>query len=242
MNIIFALLRTQRISDIMRIENLHDARVPYHNIRPTFNYTWLENKHAVESSGYSWCTLQRDNWSCMGRHYRKALKSLEKTDARLDSIAPNARLLAEGNSYFAEVVLTLVCNTPKVIVYKFNGNHTNSFIAYSPTNNVTLLLVDNDVALSNWGSSGEPLLLTYLHETRYSPTSIVLSDLNTVSHIDKRVSTFTRRFPTANVTVWANPTHEDGALKSKDGHWCMPGYVNILARDMLGVLNFSVVL
>jgi len=55
----------------------------------------------------------QDNWICVGPHYAEHLARTAPFNATrlLSQFPPGTRIFAEGNSWFGELVLTLICQS-----------------------------------------------------------------------------------------------------------------------------------
>ena len=131
--------------DMHRIVRLHDPEDGNffgHGTRG--NWTWSENYQAVTAQGHRWCKLQRDNWSCVGERYAEVLSQTPTYDTSLtlSALPTGTAVFAEGNSFFAEHVTQIVCNTKEIVVHHGRGN---DMLAYIRNGDVTLLLLDNDI-------------------------------------------------------------------------------------------------
>jgi len=102
---------------------------------------------------------QKDLWICVGQRYAEHLAhtALFNTSRLMSEFPPGTRIFAEGNSFFAELIFTLVCQStddPQLKVWiparaggdladtnrSFNG-YPNSLIATWVDADVTLILL-----------------------------------------------------------------------------------------------------
>ena len=90
----------------------------FNGARSRGKWTWDENYRLVTAHGHRWCKLQRDNWSCVGDRYAKILSQTPAYDPSLTlaALPRGTRVFAEGNSYFAQHLGPIICNTEGVQV------------------------------------------------------------------------------------------------------------------------------
>ena len=117
-----------------------------------------------------WCgcipSRPQDNWICVGPHYAEHLARTAPFNATrlLSQFPPGTRIFAEGNSWFGELVLTLICQSvddPQLRVWNpiaaagreaehpFSVNHVAAWVEAD----VAIILLDNDDFWGTWGNS-----------------------------------------------------------------------------------------
>jgi hypothetical protein len=104
--------------DAEYLPHVHDPSHAFRGVRHGRKdaFTFQQVSDLVESEGHQWCSLYRDNWSCVGERYREMLRSTPPYNESLTFAAfpPNTTIYAEGNSWLAEIILTIMCNTKAV--------------------------------------------------------------------------------------------------------------------------------
>ncbi|KAH8058897.1 carbamoyltransferase [Aureococcus anophagefferens] len=82
-----------------------------------------ENYDVVSASDHEWCTLTRDNWACVGGAYAAVLnrtRPYRPWRFQLANLPLGTRVFADGNSYLAERMTTLLCGCHSTDVFKFD--------------------------------------------------------------------------------------------------------------------------
>jgi hypothetical protein len=123
-----------------KVKSLHDIKHPFRSFPPG---RMRENYDVVSASDHEWCTLTRYNWACVGDAYAAVLNSTRPYRPwrfQLANLPPGTRVFADGNSFFAERMTTLLCGCHSIDVFKLDGITGNSFLAHSAKNNATFLL------------------------------------------------------------------------------------------------------
>lgn len=123
-----------------RVQSLHDIKHAFRLFPPG---RMRENYDVVSASDHEWCTLTRYNWACVGDAYAAVLKRTQPYRPwrfQLANLPQSARIFADGNSYLAERMTTLLCGCHSTDVFKLDGNNMNSYLAHSAKNNATFLL------------------------------------------------------------------------------------------------------
>jgi len=192
-----------------------------------------------------WCSLQRDNWSCVGDKYIRMLKTtapFKIQSFNLFSLPSGTKILAEGNSYVAELIIPLFCESSyssSVDIYKLDGNISNSYLYKDKRRDIELLLIDND----SWDFHPEDLIKSLLR-VNFKPTLILLGHINDFEEKQRE----NRHFLNFNYryylfsTVFANSIMMNVSYNMQDknplpancrapdcgageGHQCLPGEV-----------------
>ena len=139
------------------------------------NWTFVKNE--VEEAGHPFCSLYRDNYSCTGERYKSVLRDTPLYNKSLDlnAFPRGSNIYAEGNSYLAQLVYSILCNTDEVdAVWLLDGLSGNSLYTQSSHKNVSLLLIDNyyDLQLN------PPETLTMMNTINYNPDYIIKGPIN----------------------------------------------------------------
>eukprot|EP00959_Pyramimonas_sp_CCMP1952_P003498 73481-Pyramimonas_sp.AAC.1 len=171
-----------RLADIIsslglyKLSGLHD---PTHGNwvgkKTRGNWTWGENYRVVREHGHQWCKLQRDNWSCVGEEYARILADVPTYDLSLTLAAlPNGtRIFAEGNSFLAQHVAAIVCNTVGAQVYVAHDTSKNDLVVYLESSDVLLVSLNNDCKYNYNYTRTVEFVRQHL-----KPTVVLLGDLN----------------------------------------------------------------
>jgi len=87
----------------------------------------------------------------------------------------NSRLFWLGNSFLGQLATTVVCNTEDAVVWSLEAEHGNSFLAYHPEANVTMMIVSNapEILVRKPKET-----FAMLERIRYVPDYFVLGSLN----------------------------------------------------------------
>jgi hypothetical protein len=85
---------------------VNDQHNDQHNVE-------IEHKFHNHHHHHHWCALYRDNWNCVGDRYENILNKTMPFDSRytIDKLKPGSRVFIEGNSYYAEVIYSWICET-----------------------------------------------------------------------------------------------------------------------------------
>ena len=77
----------------------------------TVGMTWESTQRAVKGTGHNWCGLMKDLWACDGNRYRDTLLKTAPyaPQARLRELPRGTRIYAEGWSYFAQMIIPIIC-------------------------------------------------------------------------------------------------------------------------------------
>lgn len=144
-------------------------------LRPSATYTWAEQRSSLAKAGRlnSWCILARDKWQCAGERYEEVLRKSPPFDTALslENWPRHLRVYAEGNSYFAELITQVACES-NAEVWKFVQG--NSLLASAPSSNATVLLFDNH---PYWMCSPKSAI-SLLKDIGYTPDVVVLGPVN----------------------------------------------------------------
>ena len=140
--------KSDDLSKIEKVVDLHNPNIPVRQIRPealNVLHNWTYVAQEITVSGHSWCSIARDNWSCVGERYKEMLKSTPIFNQSLSLLGfpPNSNIYVEGNSFIGELVYGFVCATTNVDVWILDGVGGDSIIAHVPATNVTLFLLCN---------------------------------------------------------------------------------------------------
>ena len=245
---------------------LHNASNMVHSIRSAAkktpnvggaNLTWPVVERTVARSGHPMCALIRDNWACQGARYGAVLQStpLFNQSLALGAFPRGARIIAQGNSYFAQKIDTILCNS-RVDIWHDSGA-TNSLVAVDDENDIVLLLLDNH---ARWNRNQTATVAAIHASLMGAPSLVLLGDLNGNSHDSsphyehsypsERRSFWRGTFPNAFVFEfgealkgeWELPRGcEANFYDCRDnsngtgtvGHDCMPGPINRVAEGMM---------
>lgn len=140
-------------------------------------FTW-ENvtSDIMRAGGHRWCFLQRDNWSCTGEKYIKYLSDIPPFNASLyhpNLLRRGTKIFFEGNSYLAQIMFSLICETNPTAVYRLDRN-TNDIIAYYSESDVLILGIDNDKELQTHPSE----VTTLLKSVGFYPVYLIVGPSN----------------------------------------------------------------
>ena len=156
---------------------LHDVR-PAQERTPNYGnatFTWQDVERTVTMSGHPMCVLSRGNWACEGERYGAVLRStpMFNQSLGLGAFPRGTRIIAQGNSYFAQKIDTILCNS-RVDIWADSGA-TNNLIAADHGNDIVLLLLDND---ARWNRNQTALVAAVRASSMGDPGLVVLGDLN----------------------------------------------------------------
>lgn len=246
----YGLNMTRVPSELMHNVDLADEQRMW-GIREGSTFSWKEQRLSLNKAKHSWCFLVRDNWSCSGQRYEEVLKTMVTPDAqnwRLESWPRGTRFFGEGNSYFAQLIYTIVCESD-VEIYKFENG--NSLYAYSSVNDASILLFDNDPLNLHTQKT-----IHLLKDVQYDPTVISLGSLNTDpkerTHMDRdhRLKNLNERQNTYMKAFSATPVIPYGEQKGgsnceanflncvKGGsHQCIPGPISSHAALFVNIIQ-----
>ena len=156
--------------------------VIFRNIRDeTRAHTALQNwtfvKNEIQEAGHPFCSLYRDNHYCTGERYKSVLRHTPLYNKSLDlnAFPRGSNIYVEGNSYTAQLVFTVLCNTDEVdAVWLLDSLNGNSLYTQSSRENVSLLLIDNYYELQR----NPPEILKILHTINFTPNYIIKGPIN----------------------------------------------------------------
>jgi len=232
---------------------LHDSSSTFRTMRNKaieLFHNWSYVSDIVTSTGHKWCSLYRDNHQCVGQRYQSILRQTPLFNKSFDlnhAFPVNSRVFIEGNSWMAEVVDIVVCNTDGVHVWVLDGNEGNSLYAHAPRSNVSLMLLSNVNRLNMFPQE----VLSMLKDVEYVPTHVVMGSLNFLQGIAGNNSLilehreiFTSQFPEASyLEFFGRQLPTSCASDFRDcinttcgqnpGHTCMPGPINEFAEDFV---------
>ena len=223
---------------LVNIRNIHDASLGnFYGKQTRFNGSWEDNYKLVNSSGHKWCSLQRDNWSCMGEKYAKVLENLSpyNTSLSFKYLPKGCRVFFEGNSHLMEQISAGVCNTPgmkKMFIYRAHG--TNDMLVHDPSRDSILLVVDNDERMFRNRIAEDSLV------RKFHPDVVVLGKINGNVSIpyENRQKEFADTFGNmTNFVVWHDKLPRDCRADFEDcskggGHQCFPGPLYRTTEEM----------
>ena len=207
------------------LKDVHNWRNNYHGIRADVSELWSQDrkqnmteqrcqrissyeqvdaslkKGSTPGRRHEFCSLAaRDNWVCMGEHYESVLRNTlpYNRSLSLDAFPKGTRIFAEGNSFFAQKVSLVICNS-QAKFWLLDGTNSNSMLAYNSDRDVGLLLLDNDQPWNNNFTRTVAML-----KTAWKPTLIVLGDLNKAKLLKQstaRIQEYRDAFPHRRVPV-----------------------------------------
>ena len=93
----------------------------------------------------------------------------------LGQLPRGTRVLADGNSHFAEVVVTWACESDGVDVWKVGSLESNSLLVHHRGRDVAMLLIDNERRYQAHASTEAPRLLRRLG---FRPHVVLLGNSN----------------------------------------------------------------
>eukprot|EP00961_Rhodomonas_salina_P235835 3187481-Rhodomonas_salina.2 len=215
-----------------KIESLHDPKYPVHGIRKGYNWTWSDVQNSISKApGHSWCSLVRDNWSCSGERYARVLRSTKpfQQEFGLQNLRSNLFIFAEGNSYLAQLILSLFCWS-SVAMEVWQGPRGNDYFARVAAVNLSFLLIDNDKTFQKSEATYKQLL-QLVKQLCGQPDIAILGAVNFApSNVtNNRTKWYEEAFPGAilmpqpgrkHQTCWADS--QDCSPKGRD-HLCLPG-------------------
>ena len=130
-----------------RINSLHSYADSYPG-RSLGNETKMsDNYNVVTASAHEWCTLTRANWACTGDAYARELnrtRPYRSEPFQLANLPPGTRIFADGNSYLAERISTMLCGFHSVDVFYLPSG--NSWVVHSTKSDSTLLMFETAAA------------------------------------------------------------------------------------------------
>ena len=146
-------------------------------------------------------------------------------------------IFAEGNSYLAQLIITVLCNSDVNVWHLEKG--TNDFFAYSLSNDAALLLLDNDVY---WNLN--QIKTSELLKRHFTPTTILLGSLNSKPEepapLPMREMFYRECFPQSVMVQYAgrwlpNTCRADftHCRQESGGHTCIPGPINAFAENFV---------
>lgn len=244
-------------------KTMHNYR---QNIPVDVNFAYY-NHLLITKANHNWCSLYRDNWSCIGKQYKKVLRTtpLFNTDFTMEKIHHGTHIFAEGNSYFAEILYSWFCetsayylnpvtnnttnfvhnnihNTFSIKIWKIDHN-ANSMFVYIPEKDISLFLLDNDKV---WNLDTKKTVKA-LKLLGYEPSIIVLGQLNdelkyVVSPL--RYSLYAESFNTASIIIHHSKlllgcmAEFQDCIDSRYGHQCVPGPILRYTEEFARLIIF----
>ena len=213
-------------------------------------HNWSYVMQEVESTGHKWCSLVRDNWSCVGQQYKKTLLETPLFNKRfnLNAFPAGSNIYVEGNSHMSELIATIVCNTDNAHVWALKEGGGSSLFVDVYKSNVSLLLISNI-----WLQYQPQKSLELLRRISFVPNVIMHGNINKVrAEVFRNISNnhkhlYTKEFPDASyVTYEHNAGYGSGSLlpgtctadfqncnASGHGHTCIPGPIHIHAENII---------
>ena len=177
----------------LRADGIHDIKFAHRDIRPELDFTWQDVSDSIKKGSggkEQYCSLYRDNWSCVGAQYESYLSQAQPYDPSLTlgALKRDSMVLFEGNSLMGQVGTTIICNTPNVVVWNLEVNrapihdeYQNSVFVYVPQHNVTMMLWSNNISQLNTCKEESAAMLK---EYGFIPDHIVTGVLNKNKDID----------------------------------------------------------
>eukprot|EP00605_Chrysophyceae_sp_TOSAG23-4_P002315 GSChrysophyteH1.ASY1.ANO1.2561.1 assembled CDS len=220
------------------LSNIHSASLGnFAGLKSRLNGSWEDNYKLVHSSGHKWCSLQRDNWSCMGERYAKVLKNLSpyNTSLSFKHLPKGCRVFFEGNSYLMEQISAGVCNTPgveKMFIYR--EKYSNDMLVHDPSSDSTLLVVDNDERMFRNRTAEDSIV------RKFHPDVVVLGNINGNLSIpfENRITEFADTLQNqTKFILWYDKLPKDCRADFHDciaggGHQCLPGPLYRTTEEM----------
>jgi hypothetical protein len=82
-------------------------------MRKEEEWTLAANRQLVTGAGWLYCSLPKDIWLCWGEEYRQHLLHSRQLhqQAAISRFPPGSRVFLQGNSHFAESIVSLVGGT-----------------------------------------------------------------------------------------------------------------------------------
>jgi hypothetical protein len=110
--------------------------------------------HHHHHNHHHWCALYRDNWNCVGDRYENILNKTIPFDSRytIDKLKPGSRVFIEGNSYYAEVIYSWICETNSFLLslqHSSKHGNNNSKQGYNHSKCEKKINIDSDNSDNN---------------------------------------------------------------------------------------------
>ena len=245
-----------KIFNISYANNIRADYAPYLIDKSMGNnsHPWAGIYKMVTSHNHTWCSLSRDNWACYGNQYDESLKRTRLYQGyTLLDIPRNTVILGEGNSYLAEKLYYLICETNKFMLNNHGSNggsdvlikydHNNDIILHLTVNNLLLVLIDNHYSLNTTNIIG------ILHKMMLRPHIIIVGHTNTQGNDSIRFNQYNMAFPDAHLinpgVSFTNKTCYAPSCDSKmkdNHHQCFPGPTLIEdAQDLIQtIMNVAI--
>jgi hypothetical protein len=117
----------------------------------------------------------------------------------LAAFPENTAIYAGGNSWFAELLYTVICHTPNVDLWLSKVPNMHDAFAHEPTRNISVLLIDNDPEFNDNTNETVELL-----RDGFEPALVLLGKFNggpgiSFSSIEERERILAAAFPAARV-------------------------------------------
>lgn len=161
------------------IGDLHQLSNALNPMRNDSGMSWREVYHAAKAGGHQWCALQRDKWACTGSRYIKYLKSVPQFNKELynpNHLKKGTTIFFDGNSYLAQVMYALICETNATAVYRMNF-HSNDILAYYAESDVTILGIDNNYPLQE---QSPVVIANILKSIGFNPIFLIVGPVNSL--------------------------------------------------------------
>lgn len=232
--------------DSYPVKYLRDSKQAIHPVRKSLNFSMEDNQNLVTKTGHNWCGLVRDTWACIGEEYEQVLRDTEpfnNSAHNLKNVKPGTRIYADGNSYLAEFIYTIVCESDELSsMWKLGWEPGNSLLVYYNETDVAILLIDNEKYLSFSANK----TLTWLDSVQFRPDIMILGAnnhrLKAESHA-MRTSSFTQAFPQAILVSWLYNHLPCGCssnfCRNECGHQCFPGPMARGVEFLVDLINFE---
>ena len=235
--------------------DIHHPLHALHRIRPSQGHSMVDIYAAVHEGGHRFCGLIRDNWACRGERYIKVLKGTPRFNFTRGGLGilkkdhPGSLFIfAEGSSYLAEAITTLVCEHD-MEAWTLDANESNSILAQLPDENITVLLLSNHYIFN--GNTG--LTINLLKHIGFRVDAAILGSFNIgfcqmkPNSLAARKREFEEAFPGAAVRAYNSEkvlpiscraeftdcAHDGG----KSTHQCVPGPILRTAEKLVEALG-----
>ena len=104
-------------------------------MRKEEEWTLAANRQLVTGAGWLYCSLPKDIWLCWGEECRQHLLHSRQLhqQAAISRFPPGSRVFLQGNSHFAESIVSLVSGThyPSDCVHWSRPMHSSSIVSFS---------------------------------------------------------------------------------------------------------------
>lgn len=232
---------------------VQNLKVPFRPIRSSeleVLHSWKNVANEVREGGHPWCSLYRDNWSCVGEAYKEVLRNTPLFDHKfnLNAFPHGTNIYVEGNSHMGELISTIICNTVGVeSAMMLGGWNGNSLYVKSLQNNAAILLICNHARLQ----TNPEKSLGLLKKVNFSPNYIIRGSVNEIHCKGQTCPTglgqahhdiYMAEFPNALYLPFEGrrlPKNCNADFQNcivGGGHTCLPGPINEYAEDLAKIL------